>query len=154
MYRFKSGQFEDMILEQVMLRNAPDLYRLVDWAERKSILQDMRDHFDKLRKRLTRARIHEDCYHPRCDKTAKWLTLPRYYRGGWLPNPYYWCDKHGPWETDGISPKLPIHFDTIKALSDKRGQRELHKRLREVLGVTKGTRVTEEYARRFFAKLL
>jgi hypothetical protein len=40
MYRFKTGQFEGMILEQVMLRNAPDLYRLADWAECKTILQD------------------------------------------------------------------------------------------------------------------
>jgi hypothetical protein len=153
MYRFKSGQFEDMILEQVMLRNAPDLYRMVDWAERKTILQDMRDDFDKLRKRLTRARIHEHCCHPRCGKTASWLTLARFYRGGWLPHPYYWCDKHRPSEPDGISNKLPIHFDTIKALRDKRGQRTIHKRLREALGISKGTRITEQFARRFFAKL-
>src|SRR5258708_2817027 len=82
MYRFKTGLFEGMILEQAMLRNAPDLYRMVDWAKRKTILQDMRDHFDKLRNGLTRARIHVHCYHPRCQKTAKWLTLPRFYRGG------------------------------------------------------------------------
>ena len=153
MHRFKSGQFEGKILEQVMLRNAPDLYRLADSAKRKSILQDMRDDFDELRKRLTRVRIHAHCRHSGCGKTAKWLTLPRFYRGGWLPDPYYWCDKHDPVESDGISPKFPIHFDTIRELGDKRGQRTIHKRMREALGITQGTRITEEFAHRFFANL-
>jgi hypothetical protein len=153
MHRLKFGKFEGMALEQVMLRKAPDLYRIVKWAERKSIFQDMRDDFDELREVLTRARIHVPCCHDGCRKTAKWLTLRRFYRGGWVPDPYYWCDKHGPWESDGISPKFPIHFDTIKAVTDKRGQRTLHKHLREAIGITKGTRITEEFARCFFAQL-
>jgi len=136
-----------------MLRRAPDLYRLAEWAEEESILPKMRKHFSRLRRRLEHARLYVHCKDPRCGRTAKWMTLPRFHRGGWLPRPYYWCDEHGPWETSGISPKLPIHFDTIRAFRDKWGQKKTHKRIRQALGIKKGTRITEEFALRFFAKL-
>lgn len=152
-YRFKHGKFAGKTMEQVMLRRAPDLYRVAAWAEAEGILPKMLKHFALVRQKLEHATVHAHCSDPRCGRKAKSLTLPSFYRGGWLPRPYYWCDKHGPWETEGISPKLPIHFDTIKAFSDKGGQQKIHKKILRALGVKKGTRITEDFAHRFFAHL-
>jgi hypothetical protein len=153
MYRFKSGRFVDKTMEQVLLRKPAGLYCLIEWAERESILPKMQGHFEQLRKKLRRARSVEKCHDPDCKRGAKWLTLPYSYPEGLLPQPYYWCDRHGPHETEGIGPKLPIHFDTIKAFRDNWGQKEISKCIRQALGIKKGTRITEQFAKRFFANL-
>src|SRR2546427_2457555 len=127
MYRFRYGEFAGKTMEQVILRNPSALYRLVAWAKTKSILPRMQRHFEHLRKRLMRARSVEKCDEPDCKRRAKWLTLPLSYSVGWLPQPYYWCSRHGPHEIDGISRKFPIHFDVIRVFRDKRGQKEISK---------------------------
>lgn len=140
-------------MEQVLLRNPSALYRRVAWAERESILPKMQSHFERLRKKLSRAESVEKCDEPGCKRRAKWLTLPHSYPVGWLPQPYYWCDEHGPHETDGISPKFPIHFDVIRVFRDKWSQKEISKCLRYALGIKKGTRITERFATQWFANL-
>ncbi len=83
------------------------------------------------------------------------MTLPLDKWGRYWTSPYYWCDEHHPWEKEsGISDKLPVHFDVIKEFGfDKRGQKDIFMHVREALGIKKGTRITEEMAMRFFAKL-
>lgn len=153
MWRFKSGRYAGKTIEQVLLRNPAWLYRLIDWAERESILPKMQSYFGHLRKKLMRARSVEKCDEPDCNRHAKWLTLPHSHPIGWLPQPYYWCDRHGPHETEGISPKFPIHFDVIRVFRDKWGQKEISRCVRHALGIKKGTRITERFARQFFANL-
>jgi hypothetical protein len=153
MYRFKSGKFAGKTMEQVLLRKPVGLYRLIEWAKKESILPKMQRHFEQLRKKLRRARSVEQCHEPGCKWRTKWLTLPHSYPVGWLPEPYYWCDEHGPHETDGISQKFPIHFDVIRVFRDKWGRKEISKCVRHALGVQKGTRITGRFAAQFFANL-
>ena len=153
MYRFKSGKFAGKTMEEAMLRNPSELYHLIAWAERESILPKMQRRFQQLRKRLMRARSTEKCQHSGCKRRAKWLTLPYAYGLGLLPQPYYWCDRHDPDETEGISQKLRIHFDVIDLFKDKRGRKEMGKCVRHALGIKKGTRIAEEFAIQFFASL-
>jgi hypothetical protein len=153
MYRFKSGKFAGKTMEQVILRNPSALYDRVEWAENEQILPKMRSPFDQLRKNLKRARSVRKCQGPDCKRRAKWLTLPYSYGLDLLPQPYYWCDRHGPHETGGISQKLRIHFDVIRAFKDKWGQKEIGKCVRHALGIKKGTRITKGFAIWLFARL-
>jgi hypothetical protein len=65
MYRFKSGKFEGRTMEQVMLRSAPRLYPVADWARRelanKPQLHALVDEFDRLRKPLLHAQVSVRC---------------------------------------------------------------------------------------------
>lgn len=81
------------------------------------------------------------------------MTLPMDYRGRYLPSPYYWCSKHEPWEDSGISPKLPIDFDVIELFKDKQDRKVIQRHVREVVGIKKGTKITEDFAHIFFVKL-
>jgi hypothetical protein len=121
-----------------------------DRADRREILAE----FNRLLMKLSRARIYKRCREEGCGKRAKWMTLP-VDKKGYLASPYYWCDDHGPWEKErGISEKLPIHFDVIEDFGfDKQGQREIFQEVRGALGIPKGTRITEDKAKRFFADL-
>ena len=152
-YRFKSGRFAGKPMEQVLLQKPAELYCLVEWAERESILPRMQSHFERLRKKLEHVPSVAKCQGPDCKRGARWLTLPYSYPLGWLPQPYYWCDSHGPGETEGISQKFRIHFDVIPVVKDKWGQKEISKCVRQALGIKKGTRITETFAKRFFANL-
>jgi len=153
MYIFKTGKFAGKTMEEVILRNPTALYRRIAWAARESILPKMQRRFEQLRKKLRQARNVEKCHDPGCKRGAKWLTLPHSYPVGWLPQPYYWCDRHGPHETEGISPKFRIHFDVIRVFRDKWGQNETSKCIRQALGIKKGTRITATFAKQFFANL-
>jgi hypothetical protein len=74
----------------------------------------------------------------------------RYY---W-PDPYFWCGKHSPWEDEGISPKPPIHLDTISSFEEKQNRNAIHKSVLQAYGINrKRSAITEVFAIRFFAKL-
>jgi hypothetical protein len=152
-YRMTFGKYQGKTMEEVFLRNPSWLYGIVKWAENKSIYPEMQSHFEKLRKRLMRARSIERCRDSGCKRRAKWLTLPYSHGLGLLPQPYYWCDEYGPDEMEGISQKLRIHFDVIREFTDKWGQKEIGKHVRHALGITKGTRITEDFAVGFFSTL-
>jgi hypothetical protein len=137
-----------------MLRDAPYLYRLAAVSAGQADRSEMLVEFNRLRKQLRRARIHKYCRGKDCEKRAKWMTLPTDWKGRHLARPYYWCDGHEPWEEDGVSDKLPVHFDVIKRFRfDKRGQKIIFRKVRSALGIQEGTRLTEEKAIRFFAHL-
>jgi ferredoxin-NADP reductase len=57
MYRFKSGKFAGMTVEQAMLRDASRQYSIADWATDKPHLRRMVKEFEALRRKLRRARI-------------------------------------------------------------------------------------------------
>ena len=154
MYRFKSGQFEGRSMEQVILRYAPGLYRMASWAEDKSHLRPLLKEFRRLRQEMGEAPILVHCSEPGCKRTPKRMTLPlgpdRYY---W-PDPYFWCGKHSPWEDEGISPKLPIHLDTISSFEEKKNRSAVHKSVLRAYGINrKPSAITETFAGRFFANL-
>lgn len=152
MYRFKTGKFAGKSMEQVMLRNAPDLYEIAGWATDKPQLDSLLREFNHLRRALQEAPIVVSCAKSGCKRHPETMTLPigpdRYY---W-PAPYFWCRKHEPWEKDGISPKLPIHFDTLDSFRDKKNRSAVHKSVLAAYGIKKAS-ITERFASRFFANL-
>lgn len=151
MYRFKSGQFKNMQIECVMLRYAPALYRLVDWAEDKPHLARIVRDFNRLRAALRRAPVRVACAGRNCKRQPKWMTLPLDYNNDLLPSPYFWCDKHDPGEeVTGITQKLAIHFDVQRLYPAKRDQNAIHHSVLRALGIKKASRVTERFAITFF----
>ena len=83
------------------------------------------------------------------------MTLPIDNRDRYRTSPDYWCDEHEPWEGEsGMSGKLPVHFDLIEKFPFyEGGQKAIFMQVRKALGIKKGTRINEEMAKRFFAKL-
>jgi hypothetical protein len=145
-YRFPFTKYKGKTMEEVILLDPSWLYRLVIVAEKQSLYPEMLSYFEKLQKRLMYARSREKCYHAGCKRRAKWLTLAHSYGPDWLPNPYYWCDKHEPQETEGISEKMRIHFDVIRELKNKGAQKEMGALIRHALRIPEGCRITEEFA--------
>jgi len=81
------------------------------------------------------------------------MTFPVDKEGWCRVDPYYWCDKHSPWEKRGISQKYDIHFDAIRRMKTKAEQQMLFTKLKIVYGIAPGTRITKTFAQTFFAKL-
>jgi len=77
-----------------------------------------------------------------------------------LPGALYWCDRHDPsqypeWEEDE-RPVMPLQFNALRepGYGDKNSQKAIHLAVLEGLGIEKKpSRITEEFARRYFAKL-
>jgi hypothetical protein len=155
MHTFKSGDFKDQTVEQAMLRDAPKLYDRIEWARRERIpwLKNAVQDFDLLREKLRFAAITATCAQPGCGTTASYMTLPIDRKGSLHPSPYYWCDKHEPWERSGISEKRVIHFDAIKQMKTEKEKQDMFKEIRKSIGIAVGTRITREFARTFFARL-
>lgn len=153
MYRFEFGKYAHKTVEEVMLRDAPYLYQLALFAQDKPRLSNFLTEFNRLRKKLHLAPIHFSCMEKHCRRRVSWMTLPASPKYGILPRPYWWCDKHDPWETTGITPKIPIHFDIIRRFNDKGGQRLVFRKVKNALGFKTGARITEKGARKFFANL-
>jgi hypothetical protein len=148
--RFKGGEYPGKTYEEIMLRDAPHLYRTAFNARQSSGFwgKEFLAEFNRLRSKLVQVKVTATCRE--CSKPARWLTLPVDKEGRYWTAPYYWCDHHEPWEKHGISEKLPIHFDVITKFVDKRSQHDVHVELRQVLGVPQGTRITEAFALEFF----
>jgi hypothetical protein len=162
MYRLKTGKFKGRTMDHVMLRSAPRLYSVVDWARReltnKPQLYALVNEFDRLRNLLRHARVSVRCTKRACKRRARWMTFltdwaEQYLRLG----PRYWCDKHGPprgEEEDDESQKIPINFDALADWKDKRGRRTVHRGLLEAFGISKKpSQITEKFAHRFFENL-
>jgi len=82
------------------------------------------------------------------------MTLEEAVGGGYMPSPFMWCDKHGPADPDFESQKMKIEFDAMSLFKTLHQKGIFCRRIREALGIDKGTRITEDFAHRFFAKLL
>ncbi|MGD0921674.1 MAG: hypothetical protein ABSA70_07935 [Terriglobia bacterium] len=82
------------------------------------------------------------------------MTLPLDYNYDLLPSPYFWCDKHAPAEdVTGITQKLEIHFDVQRLYPAKRDRSAIHHSVLRALGIKKASRVTEQFALKFFCRL-
>jgi hypothetical protein len=155
MHRFRSGQFEGLTIEQAMLRDAPALYDIVDCAQKNEItrLERMVRDFQMLRQKLSRASIHATCAQVDCQSPVRFMTLPLGPEGWNRPRPYYWCDRHKPCERSGVSPKQAVHFDAIPQMKTKREKQIMFRKLKAVLGIPTGAKMTEQFARDFFGTL-
>lgn len=155
MHRFRCGQFAELSVEQAMLRDAPALYEIVKWARREKIerLGGMIQDFEQLRRKSFRALITAQCTETGCTLPVHSMTLPVDREGWCRPSPYYWCDGHKPWERSGVSEKLAIHFDAITRMKTRREKELMFKELRIAIGIAPRTRITECFARNFFAAL-
>jgi hypothetical protein len=150
-YRFKTGKFAGKTMEQVMLRSTPDLYRLVEWARDKPQLSHLIKEFEGLRTKLRDAPIVAHCSGG-CKRRPTRMTLPLGHDHYYWPDPYFWCRKHEPWEHHGISPMLLIHFDLLNSFEEKKNRTAVHRSVLIALGM-KRSRITEEFARKYFASL-
>jgi hypothetical protein len=156
MYRFKHGKFKGMTMERSLLRDAPELYRVARWAKTQDVshLAPLLSEFRRLRKQLRRAPILVRCEKRGCNREPKSMTLPLGADRDYLPSAHYWCAKHGPLENEGISPKLPISFDTIDSFDDRKNRRALHRVILRALGIVAPRRtISEKYARDYFSRL-
>ncbi len=155
MHRFSSGQFEGLTIEQAMLRDAPALYGIVEWARDKDIegLRSMIRDFDVLRGKLLHARINAICAKTGCNLPVRSMTLPLDREGWNRPRPYYWCNAHEPLERSGVSPKQAVHFDATKHIKTKHQKDVMFKKLRLAFGIKSGTQITEQFAQDFFDAL-
>jgi len=155
MHTFRTGKFQDLTIEQAMLRDAPHLYQIMDWTKDEDItrLKNALQDFDILRKKPRQVRVTKECAQKSCHRTPRSMTFPIDKEGCERPAPYYWCDKHDPWERSGISEKYPIHFDVIRLMNTKYEKKSIFEQIKIVIGIVKGTRITREFARKFFAEL-
>lgn len=104
MHTFRSGKYAGKTLVQVMLHDAPHLYRLASVAEAKGNpphLRGILNEFDLLRKKLQQARVYVRCREEGCNRRAKRISLPWDKEGYYWTSAYFWCDKH----EHGISDK-------------------------------------------------
>jgi hypothetical protein len=154
MHTFRAGDFKDLTVEQAMLRDAPRLYGLMKWAHEQSIsgLKNAVQDFDILRRKLRQAPVTAHCAQSGCQGTPCSMTFPVDKEGWCRVTPYYWCEKHEPWQRSGISQKYSIHFDAMRLMKTKFEKETIFRKLKIVFGIAPGTRITKEFARNFFAK--
>jgi len=138
-----------------MLRNAPRLYEIMKWAREENLprLKYAVQDFDILRRKLRHALITAHCAQRDCHQHPCSMTFPVDREGWCRPSPYSWCNKHGPSEKRKISQKYAIHFDVIMLMKTDAEKGIIFKELRIAFGIKPGTRITNEFAHRFFANL-
>jgi len=68
MHIFKSGDFRGQSIDQAMLRDAPRLYKLMEWAQKEKIrgLQSALKDFGVLRRKLQNAAVKANCAESGC----------------------------------------------------------------------------------------
>jgi hypothetical protein len=165
MYRFKTGKFADRTMEHVMLRSAPRLYVVAAWAKEKvgerPRLRPLLLEFNRLRRLLWRAPVTVDCWEGNCKRRASKMSFDLDWVERYLkPGASFWCRNHGPSrypeEEEEESPAIPLHLDALKwaGYADRQSQKAIHLAVLEGLGINKKpARITEAFARRYFAKL-
>lgn len=145
-------------MERALLRHAPKLYRVARWAEdeHKLHLAPLVAEFRRLRRKVRHARIVVHFADGGCKRTPTEMTLPLDYRRHFVPQPYFWCRKHGPSsEIEGVTVKLPISFDTIEACEAKTNRAAVHRSVLDALGIRRHRRgISEKFAHDFFANLV
>jgi hypothetical protein len=163
-YRFtmQAKYFPGKTMEHAMLRSAPRLYRVADWAKRavsdKPNLRPLLEEFRRLRKLLWCASVAVTCQRNKCKRTVRYMSFaPDWVEGYLRPGAHFWCRKHEPRrgpEEDGESELIPLHFDALTEHEHKKSQKAIHLAILEGLGIDKKpTRITEKFARKYFAKL-
>jgi hypothetical protein len=155
MHTFHSGDFKGLTVEQAMLRDAPRLYEIMEWARKENIpaLKNALQDFANLRRKLRSARVTVNCAQRGCQRAPCSMIFRIYSDGCYLPGPSYWCDKHEPSQKSDTSPKYRIDFDAIKQMKTMAEKKLLFKQLKSAFGIRAGTRITKEFAHRFFAEL-
>jgi hypothetical protein len=165
MYKFKAGKFAGKTMEHVMLHSAPRLYGVAAWAKEKvpdkPWLRPLLREFNRLRRLLWRAPVKVTCDERNCKRRASMMSFHLYGVENTLTfGASFWCDKHGPSrypdEEEEESPTIPLHFDALKwaGYGDRQSQKAIHLAVLEGLGINKKpARITEAFARRYFAKL-
>jgi hypothetical protein len=68
------------------------------------------------------------------------------------PDPSFWCRKHGPSADGEIHVKFPLSLDSLPSLGKKNGS-AVHRSVLKALGIGRRSRITEKYAREYFASL-
>jgi hypothetical protein len=153
-------------MEHAMLRSAPRLYKVAAWAKAKvrdkPHLRPLLQEFRRLRKLLWDAPVAVNCDKRNRKRIAGYMSLAEDWHEHYLrPGTLFWCYKHGPSRSSeddeaDDSPKMPLHFDALKepAYGDPKSQKVIHLAVLEGLGIDKKpTRIREDFARRYFAKL-
>ncbi len=89
MHKFGSGHFEGLTVEQAMLRDAPILYRIMEWARQDNIrkLKNAVQDFERLRSKLRKATITARCAKTGCTLPVQSMTLPIDREGWYRPSP-------------------------------------------------------------------
>jgi len=144
-----------------MLRNAPRLYDLAEWAENsleeKPNLRKLVSSFHRLAERLRHAPLLVECDKAGCKRPVHWMTFALHWTERYLmPGPSFWCEKHelSGEDTGDESERLPVHFDAIKKYDSKRERRLIHRAVLEALGIKREpSRISEKLARAFFSNL-
>jgi hypothetical protein len=152
-FTFRSGAFNGLTVEQAMLRDAPRLYDLAKWAKNKPNLGRMLWDFELLRRKLLKAPVTTNCAAPNCRNEALWMTFPIGKDGYFWRGPYYWCNRHEPWRESKVSPKVRVHFDAMRHFRTAGDKDAVFISVRRALGIKKGTKITQEFAHRYFSKL-
>jgi len=148
-----------------MLRSAPRLYGMAAWAKVKVLdmprLRPLLLEFKRLRRLLRRAPIVVSCRRKNCKRPASRMSFYFEWRDKYLmPGASFWCNKHGPSrypdEEEEESPALPLSFDTMRqpGYGDRQSKKAIHLAVLKGLGINKKpARITEVFARLYFAKL-
>jgi hypothetical protein len=155
-YRFRTGKFAGQTLEHALLRRPADLYDRGQWAVREQAnqphLERLAQEFGRLWDLLCNAEASAACFASGCTRVARFMSFTR-ADYGWLPRPYCWCKRHGPEDPDFDSHKMPISMSEIGRFKTKRDRKRFAKYILQTLGIAKGTRITEEFAHRWFADI-
>jgi hypothetical protein len=154
-HRFKSGKHAGRTVEQVLLKDPAFLYSVLGpWSDDKPHLGRLVREFHQLRDHLAEAKVCVRCSDGHCSRTPMTMTFPVDKHGELQPGPYYyWCKRHEPWEGNGISRKLPISLDIIQQVNRRSDKNSIGREIVRVCGLPLGTRITERFAAKFFAKL-
>lgn len=153
MFTFRSGPFSGLTVEQAMLRNAPCLYDLAEWAKNKPNLGRMLRDFELLRQKLRSAPVTTNSAAPNCRSEVLWMTFPIGKDGYFWRGAYYWCNRREPWQDFKISPKVRVHFDAMQYFRTAGDKDAVFISVRQALGIKKGTKISQEFAHRYFSKL-
>jgi len=138
---FKTGQFKGSSIEQAFLTRYAELKNFIKWARKQDNLTGIVKQFNRLEKIISDKKlITHSCSSTGCGRPAEFLSML-----GNSPQPYFWCDKHEPWESRAIKRKISFKF--ASNLSTKTEQRFFCKVLHKALGVK---RVTKKNADSFF----
>jgi hypothetical protein len=143
-------------MEQAILRNTHAVYQRGEWAaenvENKPRLVAMLGEFRRLRRLLRNARCKARCSESGCEKRARWMTFEEADRG-YSPFPTFWCNQHEPSDFEFLTAKMRIELEAMRLFKELKYRKVFCKQILAVLGIAKGTRITEAYAHHFCENL-
>src|SRR5580704_17143683 len=150
-------RFKGLTVEQALLRSPADMYDRGRWAirecENQPYLVRLARRFQKLWELFCQAEAAAaKCTESGCKGAGRLMSFTR-RDSGLSPSPEFWCERHGPGDPDFDTPKMPISIREIWRFNTKGDRRRFAKYIRYALGIPKGTRITEEFANRWFADI-